>query len=83
MFTVEVKIRIVYRSSSDIVLNRVFNGPCTMAGSSVLDSMIGISSHERDVKEFILIKQPGSFDRASAWSQSRVVNLDLFKHRFP
>ena len=25
--------------------NRVFNGPCTMAGSSVLDSMIDLYHH--------------------------------------
>lgn len=36
------------------VFNLVFNGPCTMAGSSVLDSMIVVSSHEPHYPDSIL-----------------------------
>lgn len=53
--------------------NLVFNGPCTVAGSSGLDSMIVVSSHEPHYPTQLLKHVPilkenqksGPFDRAS------------------
>lgn len=77
--------------------NLVFNGPCTMAGSSVLDSMIVLYHHTnltiatrlltKHVPILIGYQKSGPFDRASVLADQTNDNIIRSptrpNHRFP